>query len=124
MSCRRVDYHPTNERRRSGMAELTTAVELERRLEGDALLRGGGLRVRLLGGVERGHVGLVVLLVVKLHDLAGDERLERVVRVRKIGELVLAGHGEESIFCGWWVRWWELAGGKTREEAEEEEWYL
>lgn len=73
-------------------AKLTSAVELERGLEGDALLRGGSLGVGLLGGVERVHVGLVVLLVVKLHDLLGDEGLERIVAVREVGENV--GHGD------------------------------
>lgn len=73
-------------------AELTTTVELERGLEGNALLRGRGLCVRLLSSVERSHVGLVVLLVVKLHDLARDEWLERIVSVGEVGELVLSGH--------------------------------
>ena len=77
---------------------LTTAVEPEGGLEGDALLGGGGLGVGLLGGVERSHVGLVVLLVVKLHDLAGDERLEGIVCVGEVGELVLAGHGDSWAF--------------------------
>ena len=38
---------------------LTTAVELERGLEGDALLGRRGLHVRSLGGIERVDVGLV-----------------------------------------------------------------
>ena len=59
-------------------------------MEGDALLGGGGLGVGLLGGVERVHVGLVVLLVVELHDLLGDEGLERIVGVGEVGESV--GH--------------------------------
>ena len=72
---------------------LTTTVELERGLEGDALLGGRGLGVGLLGGVERVHVSLVVLLVVKLHDLPRDEGLERIVGVGEVGENV--GHGVE-----------------------------
>ena len=83
---------------------LTTTVELERGLEGNALLRGRGLRVRLLSSVERSHVGLVVLLVVKLHDLLGDEGLESIVRVGEVREDV--GHGDE---VGW--RRWECRDG-------------
>lgn len=49
---------------------LTTAVELERSLESDAFLGGGSFGVGGLSGVERVHVGLMVLLVVELHDLA------------------------------------------------------
>lgn len=75
------------------MRELTSAVELESRLERDALLGGARLRVCLLGGVEGVHVGLVVLLVVKLHDLLGDEGLEAIVGVWEVGENV--GHGVE-----------------------------
>ena len=73
---------------------LTSAVELEGSLEGDALLGGGRLGVGLLGGVEGVHVGLVVLLVVKLHDLLGDVGLERIVGVGEVGEYV--GH---SVGC-------------------------
>ena len=69
-------------------AALTSAVELEGSLEGDALLGGGRLGVGLLGGVEGVHVGLMVLLVVKLHDLTADEGLKRIVGVREVGESV------------------------------------
>ena len=69
----------------------TTAVELERRLESDALLWGGRFGVGGLCSVEGVDVGLVMFLVVKLHDLAGDVGLEAVVRIREIGESV--GHG-------------------------------
>jgi hypothetical protein len=71
---------------------LTSAVELERSLEGNALLGGRGLGVSLLGRVQSVDIGLVVLLVVKLHDLAGDERLEGIVGVGEVGESVLARH--------------------------------
>lgn len=56
-------------------------VGLESRLEGDASTARASLGVRMLAGAERIHVLLVVLLVVELHDLAGDDRLERIVRV-------------------------------------------
>lgn len=77
----------------------TTAVEPERGLESDALLGSAGLGVGLLCGVEGGHVGVVVLLVVKLHDLPGDVGLEGVVGVGEVGEGV-AGHGDDCRFCG------------------------
>jgi len=69
-----------------GVVDVAASVELESGLQGDALLGGGRLGVRGLGGVEGVDVSLVVLLVVKLHDLAGDVRLERVVGVREVGE--------------------------------------
>ena len=47
----------------------TTAVELQGRLEGDAFLGGGSFGVRLLGSVEGIDVSLMVLLVMKFHDL-------------------------------------------------------
>jgi hypothetical protein len=78
------------------VVDVTTAVELERLLETNALLSGGGFCVGSLGSVQRVHVGLMMLLVVKLHDLARDERLKCLIRVREIGELVAtggAGHG-------------------------------
>ena len=71
---------------------LTTTVELESTLESDPLLGGAGLGVSLFGGVQSVDIGLVVLLVVKLHDLLGDEGLKSIVRVGEIGESVLARH--------------------------------
>lgn len=47
----------------------TTTVEFQGRLEGDAFLWGGRLGVRQLGSVEGVDVSLMVLLVMKLHDL-------------------------------------------------------
>ena len=73
---------------------LTTTVELESTLESDPLLGGAGLGVSLFGSVQSVDIGLVVLLVVKLHDLAGDVGLESIVGVRKVGESV-ARH----VFC-------------------------
>ena len=47
----------------------TTTIKLQGRLKGDAFLGGRGFGVRLFGGVEGVDVSLMVLLVVKLHDL-------------------------------------------------------
>jgi hypothetical protein len=47
----------------------TTTVKLQGRLKGDAFLGGRGCSVRLLGSVEGVDVSLMVLLVMKLHDL-------------------------------------------------------
>ena len=47
----------------------TTTIKLQCRLEGNAFLGGRGFSVRLLRSVEGGDVSLMVLLVVKLHDL-------------------------------------------------------
>jgi hypothetical protein len=71
---------------------LTTAIKLESRLEGDALLRGGCLGVCRLSSIESIDIGLMMLLVVKLHDLTADEWLKGIIAVRKIRESVLAGH--------------------------------
>ena len=68
----------------------TTTVEFEGSLKGDSFLGRLGLCVALLCGVEAVDVGLVVLAVVKLHDLLGDEGLERIVGVGEVGESV--GH--------------------------------
>lgn len=71
---------------------LTTTVELEGRLQRNALLGRRSLCVRLLSSVQSVDIGLVVLLVVKLHDLPRYERLERVVGVGEVGESVLVRH--------------------------------
>lgn len=67
-----------------GVVDVTTAVEVEQRG-----LRSGSLGVALGlslgegldGSVEAVDIGLMVLGVVKLHDLAGDVGLERAVVV-------------------------------------------
>lgn len=60
---------------------MATAVELEGGLEvdlgGDVVL-GLSLLEVLLGGVQAGNVGLVVLVVVESHDLLRDRGLERL----------------------------------------------
>ena len=47
----------------------TTTIELQCRLKGNAFLGGRGFSVRLLRSIEGGDVSLMVLLVMKLHDL-------------------------------------------------------
>lgn len=65
----------------------TSTVELEGALEqdngGSVTTSDGGVKL-LEGLVEIGDIGLVVLLVVQPHDLAGDSRLQGVVTIGKI----------------------------------------
>ncbi len=84
---------------RENFVVRTSTVELQGRLKGDALLCGRRLGVSLFSSIERVDVGLVVFLVVKLHDLTRNERLESVVRVRKVWEGVLAGHLCDNRLC-------------------------
>lgn len=63
---------------------MTTTVEVDQwqqsHLCGDILFSLGGL-VLLSGSVVAGDIGLVVLGVVELHDLAGDGWLECAIVV-------------------------------------------
>jgi len=52
-----------------GVVDVTTAVELESSLKGDALFWSGSFGVCSLRGVKCGDIGLMMLLVVKSHDL-------------------------------------------------------
>ena len=60
----------------------TSAVELERRLEGYLFLDGLTFRVLLFSGIQAVNIRLMVLRVVQRHDLLGDMRLKSVVSVR------------------------------------------
>jgi len=63
-----------------GVVDVAAAVEVEERGGGGGLDRvTGGDGVE--GAIEARHVGLVVLLVVQLHDLARDVGLEGAVVV-------------------------------------------
>lgn len=66
------------------MPSALTSVEVDQGLRsdhgGDVAL-GGRLGHLLFGGVVRVDVGVVVLGVVELHDLAADGRLERAIVV-------------------------------------------
>lgn len=72
---------------------ITSSIELESGLKGNALLRGRCLCIRCLSGVQCINVGLVVLGVVKHHDLVRDIRLKGIVGVGKSRKTV--GH----FFC-------------------------
>lgn len=65
---------------------LTSSIELECTLQRNTLARPIRLPIRDLGGIQCQHVRLVVLFVVKLHNLVRDERLEGVIRVRQVRE--------------------------------------
>ena len=60
---------------------LTTTVELESSLQRNAFLGAGCLGVGSLGGIQGGNVGLVMLRMVKLHDLLRDVRLKSIISV-------------------------------------------
>lgn len=71
---------------------MSPPVELDSGLECDDLFNGrGGLGLGLQGreggfdGVEVGYVGLVVFLVVQLHDIFDDMRFEGLFLITKRG---------------------------------------
>jgi len=70
--------------------DVTTAVELEGSLESDALFGSRSLCVSSFGSVERVDIGLVVLGVVKSHNLLRDVWLKSIVGVRERRQTV--GH--------------------------------
>ena len=62
-------------------------------LEGDGggnIGLGHSLGQLLLGHIEVGHVGVVVLAVVELHDLGTDDWLQGIVVIGQVREGVLA----------------------------------
>jgi len=75
------------------MIDVASAIKLECSVESNhrrdiAFI--DGIRELLLGEVEVVHVGGVVLAVVQLHDLGGDDGLEGVVVVWEVRQSVLA----------------------------------
>jgi hypothetical protein len=67
-----------------GVVEVASAMEVEERRDAGSLCKIAlalGLGDRLQRGVETSHIGLVVLLVVQLHDLTGDVRLKGTIVV-------------------------------------------
>jgi hypothetical protein len=75
-----------------GVVGVAAEVEREVLRQGTDLVGVGAVFAGLLqgveGGVGAGDVGGVVLVVVQLHDLGGDVRLEGVVVVGEVGKLV------------------------------------
>lgn len=64
------------------MVDMPTAVEIDEGLQRDLCcgIGRGGSRGELLGEVVVGvYIGLVMLSMVELHNLAGDGRLERAI---------------------------------------------
>jgi len=86
------------------VVDMSTAVELESSLEGDTLLGGGCLGICSLCGIESVDVSLMMLLVVKLHDLSANERLKGIIAVREVRESVLAGHVVIYDVMWWWLK--------------------
>ncbi len=67
-----------------GVVQVTTAVEVDRRLQsnlGRDVTLGLSLLELLNGVVVVGDIGVVVVLVVDLHDLAGDGGLKSAIVV-------------------------------------------
>ena len=89
---------------------LTTTVEFQCSLQANSLFGGGSFLVGLGRGVEGVDVSLVVLLVVKRHDLLRDVGLESVVLVRQGWQS--KGHLSSRCWCGGWKRK-GLGGGQA-----------
>lgn len=69
---------------KKSVIEVTTAVEVDQGLQGDLrrnVILGLSLLQLLDGLVVAVDIGLVVVLVVKLHDLARDRRLQSTIIV-------------------------------------------
>lgn len=76
-----------------GVVDVSTAVKVDSLLEGDGgfdVLLVECLAELLFSGVETVDVGLMVLGVVKLHDLGRNGGLECTIVVREVGKGVLA----------------------------------
>lgn len=67
-----------------GVVQVSTAVEVDGGLEGDLsrdVVLGLGFLELLHGIVVASHIGIMVVLVVQLHDLAADGRLQGAIVV-------------------------------------------
>lgn len=76
-----------------GVVQVTTAVEVDRRLQGNLggdVTLGLSLLELLNGVVVVGDIGVVVVLVVDLHDLAGDGGLKGAIVVCDLGQWAAA----------------------------------
>ncbi len=81
---------------------MATQVELEILGElgcGSGVTVGASLFHLFQRGVGTGDVGVVVLVVVQLHDLSRDVGLESSVVIREIGQRVLFSHCESSFLA-------------------------
>lgn len=77
------------------MIQVTASVEVEERREGSGLGKvalGLGIANALESCVQTGDIGLVVLGVVELHDLARDVRLEGAIVVCGRSVVVSSDH--------------------------------
>lgn len=59
-----------------GLVRITSAIELESSLQSDPLASRRRLDICLLCGIKAVYIALVVLGVMKFHDLSGDVRLQ------------------------------------------------
>ena len=70
-----------------GVVDVTSAVELDGTLQGNLtgdVVRRGGRGVGLKSVVQVGDIGLVVLAMVKLHDLSRDAGLQGLRRTESV----------------------------------------
>ncbi len=81
------------ERRGLRCVIITSAIEVNGRLQSDDGLRVGGGVQLLHSLVETRHVSLVMLLMMQTHDLRADHRLQGVIVVWKIRQNLLLSHG-------------------------------
>lgn len=58
------------------VVRITSAIELECSLQSDPLASRGRLDICLLCSIETVYIALMVLGVMKLHDLSRDERFQ------------------------------------------------
>jgi len=73
-----------------GVVDVTTTIELESCLKGDAFFRGTGSGVSRFCRIQSVDVGLMMLGVMKDHDLFGYVGFESIVAVWKVRKCV--GH--------------------------------
>lgn len=75
---------------KEGMVDVTSSVELQSGLQSNEFLRGRSLMKGGLCRVQTVHIGLVVLSVMKFHDLLRDVWFKSVVSVWKFWKRVFS----------------------------------
>jgi len=70
------------------VVDVSSTVELESSLQRDLRCDRVRLGVLLLGVVQTGHIGLMMLRMVEGHDLLRDVRLQSVVGIRQLRQCV------------------------------------